>query len=242
MYEFAKNALDGKYQLDIKSLIDRANSASKQNMSTLLLALLTCFFIIMVYAIGFLSVTGVETPEQLELLAPEKIYIAQIMLVCITAPIFVALTMIGVKTERKESVRVGILFSYFSSLLFLAVATILVSFLTQIGLALLWVPGLYIMVTTSFTQTLIVDKGLSPISALILSVKVSNVYLLKLIQLYLLFLIMFIGVIITFGFALIWVGPLYFNIKAILYNDLFQQKSESITITDKTEEDAYFDA
>jgi hypothetical protein len=241
MYDFAKDALAGNYNFDIKALIDRSSAASRENMPALLSAIAICFVFMMIYAVGFINYASIDSTEKLEQLPQETLVIAQLILVCLTAPIFAGLTMIGVKTERKEKVSSRVMLRYFSSILVLATATLIISFLTQLGFAILILPGLYMMVASSFTQVLIVDKGLNPISALLLSIKVANKYLLQLVILYLIYAVLFFFVLITFGFAIIWVGPFYFNLKGILYNDLFSSQEKTEDVISHGEE-TYFDA
>jgi uncharacterized membrane protein len=86
---------------------------------------------------------------------------------------------------------------------------------------LLVAPAFYVFMATTFTLPLIADKQLTPFTAISLSVRMTNAYLFQMTVIFLIFLALFIGVIITFGFALLWVGPYFFNVKAVLYTELF---------------------
>jgi uncharacterized membrane protein len=186
---------------------------------------------------------NIETVKDVENIPTETSYLVNMFLTVLLAPLTAGLAMMGVNTERKQAVNVLQLFNYVPRIFLLATAALMISILWQIGLSFFVLPGIYIFLTTTFTQTLIADKGLSPFQAIKASITVSNQFLLKLFVLYLLFLGLFLLGIVTFGIAFIWVLPLYYNLIGILYNDLFgpvQEDKETI-VTISTGE-THFDA
>jgi uncharacterized membrane protein len=240
--EALEKALNGQYDFDIKSLFMRAGEASRKNMATILKCILAAVFFALGITIVFFQIYEIQTVEQFEAIPLETRYLFQMILECLVAPMLVGLTMIGVRTERKEAVTFSMLWAYYPIFIFVASATLMVALLSQLGFALFLLPGIYVLVTTMFVQALVADKAMSPLAALVLSVKVSNKYLVKISLCYLAFFAMFIFVMITFGFALIWVGPLFFNFKGILYNDLFGGISEVQSAPEHSEEETHFDA
>jgi uncharacterized membrane protein len=124
----------------------------------------------------------------------------------------------------------------------LALASVCIDILFAIGISLFVIPGFYVFAATTFTLPLIADKKMRPLSAIMYSIKMSNVYIWKMLQLHLIFLAMLFVVLISFGFAYIWIGPLYFNVKAVLYQDLFCVSETVILDETSTKDEGHFNA
>jgi len=134
--------------------------------------------------------------------------------------------MLAISTVRGQETKVMNVFSYVSSILPLGVATMLISIASSLGMQLLLLPGFYVMMASSFAYPLIIDKRLTPISAILLSARMTNAYLFQMSMIFLVFVALFIATAFTFGLALIWVGPYFYNVKAVLYTELFCSKEE----------------
>ena len=240
--EALAKAFNGQYDFDIKRLFMRAGEASRSNMGLILKCIFIAFFIALALTMVFFQIYEIETVEQFESVPIETRYLFQMILECLIAPMLVGLTMIGVKSERKQAVSFSVLWSYYPIFIFIASATLMVALLSQLGFTLFLPIGIYVLITTMFVQPLVADRAMSPLAALILSIKVSNKYLVKLAICYLAFFAMLVFVMITFGFALIWVGPLFFNFKGILYNDLFGGDEHTQSSPQHSDEETHFDA
>lgn len=219
------NGFNGQYDFNIKEILKRAYLLSTQNNWTLLLSLL-CIFAI-TFVIYFIYLDAFKITD-FSLLMTENSPLTQgqqalieLTLTVILAPLWTGVSMLAIGTNRGKSQSALSIFEYYKIILALALASCLVSIFFTMGIALFFIPGFYIFTVTTFTLPLIADKKLGPISAIIYSIRMSNVYLWKMLQLYLIFLLMMFVVILSFGFAYFWIGPLYFNTKAILYQDLF---------------------
>jgi hypothetical protein len=220
------NGFNGQYEFNIKEILKRAYLLSTQNNWTLLLGLL-CIFAI-TFVIYFIYLDAFEITD-FSLLMTENSPLTQgqqaiieLTLTVVLAPLWTGVTMLAISTNRGVSQSALNIFEFYKIIPALALASCLVSIFFTMGIALFFIPGFYIFTVTTFTLPLIADKKLGPISAIIFSIRMSNVYLWKMLQLYLIFLLMLFVVILSFGFAYFWIGPLYFNAKAILYDDLFR--------------------
>jgi hypothetical protein len=215
----------GDYEFDIKTICKRAYNASTQNNWSLVLGLacvwVATFLIFLLYidAFGITDIALLVTPET-PLSSTQQLLI-ELSLTFVLAPLWTGVTMLAISTQRKQVLPVLSIFEYFKMLPSLALASICVDVLFNFGFALFLIPGLYIFAATTFTLPLIADKKLSPIQAIICSIRMSNVYIWKMMQLYILFLALLVLVFISFGFAYLWIGPFYFNVRAVLYQDLF---------------------
>lgn len=235
-------AAQERYKIDIAGLFTRANIATKQNFSTLLRSMFMLIFVVIAFFVGFFNIYNIETLADLEAI-PTETYVLNMLIIAVMAPLKAGMSMMAVKTERKQPIVVLNLFDYLPYILMLATAELIISLLIQVGMSLFILPAVYVYITTTFAQTLIADKKVSPFSALKLSIVMSNQYLLSLLTLYAIFFALFLLGMITFGLALIWVVPLYYNVTGILYNDLFgyqdkPQASHSIGNTEETHFDA----
>ncbi|MFT5900215.1 MAG: hypothetical protein ACI97K_002883 [Glaciecola sp.] len=231
------------YDFDVKTLFERANNATKANFAVMLKSLFITFAVFLTFFIVYINFMEIETVGDVENIPTDTSYLANMILTILMAPLTAGMVMMGVNTERKKPTNVLQLFDYIPRILLLAAAALMISILWQIGLSLFVLPGLYIFLTTTFAQTLIADKGTSPFQALKISILISNRFLAKLFVVYAIFLALFLLAMITFGIALVWVLPLYYNLTGILYNDLFGdvQVSEQ-AVTKNTSGETHFDA
>ncbi|MFT6269093.1 MAG: putative membrane protein [Alphaproteobacteria bacterium] len=239
------NGFNGKYDFNIKEIFKRAYTLSSQNNWTLVLALaciwVATFAIYLLYidAFGITDLALLVTQET-PLTQTQQVMI-ELTLTFVLAPLWAGITMLAISTQRKTSLPVFSIFQYYRMLPALALASICIDIMFTFGFTLFFIPGFYVFAATTFTLPLIADMNMKPIKAIICSIKMSNLYLLKMLQLYLLFLVMLFVVLISFGFAYLWIGPLYFNVKAVLYQDLFCAK-EPEENTDSSSNKGVFNA
>jgi uncharacterized protein YacL len=120
-------------------------------------------------------------------------------------------------------------------------------------MSLFYLPGIYLAVSLSLVLPLVVEKNLSPLKAIILSLQVTRFQWFKLLAIYtLLFLALLIsflplvilaktqlsviGVIILLV-SLTFIAPLFYNVKGILYREIFgMQLAESDATSNQTNE------
>ena len=108
--------------------------------------------------------------------------------------------------------------------------------ITDLGLKLFVIPGVFFAVTLSLAIPLVIEKQMSPFSALALSIKalarkqwfnVFSIYLFLITLLFLSMLPLLIPEIpspisaVFFLFATFWLAPLFINTKGILYREIF---------------------
>ena len=235
-------ALSGQYQLSIKSLFERANSLTKNNFGPMLQGFLVLIAFMFVSISLFSSYFGVETIEQLSSLPEQQVSLMNITLTLVIAPIIAGLFMLAIKNARGKKTSVKDTFAYFSQTIMLALASLLVSILTTLGLALFILPGVYIYLTTKLALPLIADAKLSPLQAVIMSIKICHKYVFHLLVIMLVFVALMFLVVMTLGLAFVWVGPLYFNVFGVLYTDLMASPDDTLDMPVQTGADGRFDA
>jgi membrane-anchored glycerophosphoryl diester phosphodiesterase (GDPDase) len=113
-------------------------------------------------------------------------------------------------------------------------------------MSLFYLPGIYLAVALSLTLPLVVEKKLSPIKAIVLSLQVTRFQWFKLLAIYtFLFLALFLSIlplviiantqfsvigVMFFLIALTFLAPLFYNVKGILYREIFGMQLQAIDV------------
>lgn len=240
------NKTDSKYNIDIFELLKQANQNTKQNFGGILLLSAIILILSMGMLTAYLNILGISDVqawlEQKIEVPMWKQVTFNLVLTAVGAPLWAGIIMMAIKTARGQSETAVNSLQYYRQIVVLALASILVSTLTTLGLGLYILPGIYLMLVTSFTTPLVIDKGYSPINAIKLSIIESNKILKALFVLALIFVMAAILIIFTIGIAYIWVGPLFFNVKALLYQRLFYDIDELQQYESVNGEEGRFDA
>lgn len=214
----AEQSLQGDYNFDISSLFRQGWELTQEKkwivvqMSVALFAIAMCVVAIAMNAFG---ITDFRTIE------PQLQFYIDMMLTVIVAPFITAIMLTCINHTVGGKSQFSHLFHLLPKALILGLTSLMIAIIIQLGMTLFILPGLYLAIATGFTLTLVAEKGLRPGQAILLSIRVVNRYWLGFIKLYGIFLLLFIASIATMGVLLIWVVPLYYHVKGVLYRDLF---------------------
>jgi hypothetical protein len=131
-----------------------------------------------------------------------------------------------------------------------ALTALLTSVLISIGLQLFVIPGVLLAALLSLTILLVVEKKFTPMQAIILSIKALRFKILHLLLIYFILLMALISLllpvslllssslapiaIMVFLYGLSYVAPWYYNVKGILYREIFGVFVDKNTVTDNT--------
>lgn len=215
-----KRALDGQANIDVISAFKRGNELTKTSFGVFTLAGAIVFTAVIAMVFVLLSLFDIPI-EQFAEADPTKRAMMDILLVLVMSPLMAGLMMMGIKRARLKSIEVFDLFDWFSIAIVLALGSLITSILIQLSMSIFILIGVYLGIATTFTLPLIADKKLTAVSAIILSVRVVNKYLLQFILFFVLSMLLFFAAAFTFGIGLIWALPLYFNTKGVLFEELF---------------------
>lgn len=210
--------LNGTYTFNLEKLVKLGWKNTTSSLSTFVPMLFIVLAILLGLAALYVNLQGLDSAEQIDY---ESINMFDLVVRIILAPIFVGLMMHGAKVYVRQASKISDLFQYVPQMIVLCLTSVLISLLTLVGMALFILPGLYVILSTGFASMLVADKKISPLTAIVLSITMVNRYLTKFIGLYLLFLVLFVVALLTYGIGLILFFPFYFNVKGILYADLF---------------------
>ena len=236
-----KKALDGEVKINVLHLFRSANELTKTSFSTMATASALTFTIVLLSLLSMLRLLGIPV-ENYNSMSPTERVLLEMILVLVMSPLMAGLLMMGINRARNVMPKVTDLFKWVKLTIVLALASLIMSMLMQVGLSLFLLPGLYLSVATTFTLTLIADKGLTPFGAILLSVRVVNRYFLQILLFFLVSFGLFMIMAVTLFIASVWLLPLYFNAKGILYNDLFGDGHNNQADLKQSQQGSIFDA
>ena len=159
--------------------------------------------------------------------------------ILVFAPLQTGIIMMAVHAQRGQQIKFSDILRYLPQTLILAVNQLVISIAVQLGLSLLLLPGIYLMIATTFSLPLIADRQCSVTQAIILSCKAVNTYFIQFLGVFAIFAVLFVIGVLTSGFAFIWIIPVYFSVTGILYNDLFGQVSDTSSVSPTSSETTF---
>lgn len=230
-----EKALVGDYTLDVPEILKEAFELTMRSRISINLGLLFCFMLgLVVTLIVSEYVGGVEVATT----DPQASLLLNIMVTVVIYPFLVGVEMMGVYHAVGLSTKMNVVFAFLKRGSWVAVAALLTSSLISLGLHLV-LPAIYLIVALCLVLPLVVEKQLSPIKAIVLSIKVTRFGWFAMLKLHLVFLLgLVIAVmpialvnvympemqIIGLGMFLVvmsYLAPVYYNVKGILYREIF---------------------
>jgi uncharacterized membrane protein len=212
-----EKTLKGETQLAFKPLLEEAWKITAYTKGVMLQSVLLIFCLAMVLVIIGLRIFAVE---DLQNIPTDVGLFLDMTLTGLTAPLITAVMMMGINHSIGVKSKPGMLFNYLAKGVWLAITALMVSVFIHLGLTLV-LPGIYLGLACSFALPLLVEKKLRPAQAILTSIRAFNKCWLVLSLFYFMFAVLFVASIFTFFFPLIWVIPLYYNMKGILYREIF---------------------
>lgn len=156
--------------------------------------------------------------------------ILSLLVTVIMSPMTSSLDMLGLQQSVGVRARPSQVFDFFRHFLRLGSLSLLGSLITSLFgplFELLGVPVMLAFIPSAlagmglvFTVPLVLERGLSPAQAILVSLKLFARGWPSIVLLHGVMLALFFLALIPMGLGLIWVAPLYFNCKGILYRDL----------------------
>lgn len=240
-----EQSLSQGYRLDLQGVLKEAWQQTRRTGFGLALAIAG------VMAIWFLLSNHLLTPY----VGPEgdvDIDIALMLSLFITvvmSPMTSSLDMLGLRQSVGGRVHPNQVFDFFRHFLRLGSLSLLSSLITSLfgplfellGLPVMlaFIPSALVGMGLVFTVPLVLERGLSPTQAILVSLKLFARGWPSIVLLHGVMLALFFLAIIPMGIGLIWVAPLYFNLKGILYRDLC---GVAVEVTEVSEGPNHFNA
>ncbi|MDX7815502.1 hypothetical protein [Aeromonas caviae] len=156
--------------------------------------------------------------------------ILSLLVTVIMSPMTSSLDMLGLQQSVGVRARPSQVFDFFRHFLRLGSLSLLGSLITSlfgplfellgVPVMLAFIPSALVGMGLVFTVPLVLERGLSPAQAILVSLKLFARGWPSIVLLHGVMLALFFLALIPMGLGLIWVAPLYFNCKGILYRDL----------------------
>ena len=232
-----EDALSGNYRIDIKETLIEAwgiTLLSRKSINIGLLFIYTLSTIVTLFISDYFG--GIEATMKNE----NAFTVLNVLITLLVAPFMAGVEMMGVFHSIKLKTQPKLIFAFFKRGTWVSITALLTSLLVGIGLQLFWVPGIVLFVLFSLTIPLVVEKQLSPAQAITLSVKSLRFQWFNILALYGIFstaLIlsllpllalstgpMVIVGLVLFVLCLSYLLPMFYNVKGILYREIFGLK------------------
>ncbi|MFM5880853.1 hypothetical protein ACET7V_15695 [Aeromonas sanarellii] len=170
--------------------------------------------------------------------------ILSLLITVIMSPMTSSLDMLGLQQSVGVRARPSQVFDFFRHFLRLGSLSLLGSLITSLfgplfellGLPVMlaFIPSALVGMGLVFTVPLVLERGLSPAQAILVSLKLFARGWPSIVLLHGVMLALFFLALVPMGLGLIWVAPLYFNCKGILYRDLCGVAVEVTEVADNT--------
>ena len=229
-----ERALKGDYVIDVKAILAEAWQQTLKTRMSINISLLFVFLLGM-SAFYFTSsfVGGAES-----VFADQKLFmLLNIIVTVVIFPFIAGIEMMGLAHAIGKVTQVKMFFSYLHRGSWVVLCALMTSIFTNIGLQLFIIPGVFLMVVLSPTILLVVDKNYSPWQAIVLSVQALRFKFFQLLNIYMRLFLLFVLLILPFAllietsaspigimiflFGFSFLAPLYYNVKGIIYREIF---------------------
>jgi hypothetical protein len=219
-----ETAVKGEYNLEIGAIRREAWKLTKGNKGIIWLALLVMGSVFFGgnYLLAELGVPdGSMEMESGEFFIGYSIATLKgLLLIPITAPLMVGFWFLCIKRAANIEVWLGEIFSYFGRMPAIIIVSLLSTLLMYTGIALLVLPGIYLMVAYAFAAPLMLDKKLSPWQSMEASRKAVTHHWFKVFGVFLLLSVILVLSMFTV-IGIIWALPMSMLGYASLYITIF---------------------
>ncbi|MFD2166590.1 hypothetical protein ACFSJY_09965 [Thalassotalea euphylliae] len=234
-------ALKGEYVITPKKVLEEAWRNTHTTRWTINVGLLFVMVLGMLSSVIVSSyLGGIEKVFE----DPQASLVLNIVVTIVIWPFLAGVEMMGVLHAVGLKTQPKLIFAFLKRGSWVALCAVLTSLFISLGLQLLIIPGIFLAVALSLTIPLVVEKKMSPANAIVTSIKALrfqwfNIFLvyLALVGALLLALLpmaltaqselmIFAGVI--FIVMMTYIAPLYYNVKGILYREIFGMKLHAV--------------
>ncbi|TWX57754.1 hypothetical protein [Colwellia hornerae] len=247
-----EKSLQGEYTIDVPSVLKEAWQLTLRSRIAINLGLL--FTLILGIVVSFLISNTMGGIDQV-IKDPQSTTLLNIVVTMVIYPFLVGVEMMGVFHAVGLKTNSKLIFAFLKRGSWVAVCALLTSVLITLGMSLFFFPGIYLAVALSLALPLVVEKKLSPIKAITLSLQVTRFQWFKLLSIYsLLLLTLFLSLVplailaktsfsvigvMLFLLALTFIAPLFYNVKGILYREIFGMQLQAVDVAPQQTSDTF---
>jgi hypothetical protein len=245
-------ATRGEYSIDVKGVLFEAWQQTLKSRLPINLGL----FIVLVLGMLVSFVVsdffgGIEAViEQAKEQESQALQVINAVVTIVVWPFIAGIEMMGVYHAINKPTKTNMILAFLNRGSWVALTALLTSVLISIGLQLFVIPGVLLAALLSLTILLVVEKKFTPMQAIILSIKALRFKILHLLLIYFILLMALISLllpvslllssslapiaIMVFLYGLSYLAPWYYNVKGILYREIFGVFVDKNTVTDNT--------
>ncbi|GAW97748.1 hypothetical protein MTCD1_03391 [Colwellia marinimaniae] len=229
-----ERAVKGEYAIDVKAVLSEAWQHTLKSRMSINLAIL--FVLIFGMIVSYIVSSFFGGIEQV-IADPQTMQLLNVIVTMAVWPFIAGIEMMGVYNAVNKPTQIKMVLSFLHRGSWVALCALLSSILISIGFQLLLIPGVLLGVLLSLTIPLVVEKKLTPMQAIILSVKALRFKIMPLLGIYLVLFMSLIALLVpivllmesslapvaimVFLFGFSYLAPWYYNVKGILYREIF---------------------
>jgi hypothetical protein len=234
-----ERAVKGDYSIDVKAVLSEAWQHTLQSRMSINLGLILVLVFGMIVSFitssffGGIELVVADAQEG----NSEALQMINVIVTISVYPFIAGIEMMGVFHAIKKPTQSKMLLSFLHRGSWVALCALLTSLLISIGFELLIIPGVLLAVLLSLTIPLVVEKKMTPMQAIVLSIKALRFQIGPLLLIYFVLFMSFILLILpiallitsslaplaimVFLFGFTYLAPWYFNVKGVLYREIF---------------------
>lgn len=234
-----ERATNGDYTIDVRAVLTEAwQQTLKSRISINLGLLFVLIFGMMVSYISSSFFGGIEQViNDAQAGNGQSLQMINIIVTIAVWPFIAGIEMMGVYHAINKPTQANMVLSFLSRGSWVALTALLTSVLISIGFELLIIPGVLLAVMLSLTVPLVVEKKLSPMQAIIISIKALRFKIGALLSIFAILFMSLISLlfpiallinsslaplaIMVFLYGLSYLAPWYYNVKGVLYREIF---------------------
>jgi hypothetical protein len=229
-----ESALKGDYQIDVKAILTEAWQQTLTSRLAINLGLLFSLLLGMLVSYVVSSyLGGIEAV----LADPEAGMLLNVIVTIAVWPFIGGVEMMGVLHAVGMKTDVKMTFSFLKRASWVVLCALFTSVLISLGVQLFILPGIFLAVVLSLTIPLVIEKKMTPMKAIILSIQTLRF---KFASIFYIYFILFLSLVMLFfplalllesdfaplGIMMFLIGisflaPLFYNVKGILYREIF---------------------
>jgi len=229
-----ESALKGDYQIDVKAIL---NEAWQQTLKSRLAINVGLLFSLMLGILVSFVVSNYLGGIEAVLTNPEASMLLNVVVTIAVWPFVGGVEMMGVLHAIGMKTDVKMTFAFLKRASWVVLCALFTSVLISFGFQLFILPGVFLAVTLSLTIPLVIEKKMTPMKAIVLSIQTLRFKFLSLFFLYsilfMLLVVLFIPLVLLLessfaplGIMILMLGvsflaPLFYNVKGILYREIF---------------------
>ena len=229
-----ESALKGDYQIDVKAILIEAWQQTLTSRLAINLGLL--FSLVLGAGVSFVASSYLGGIEAV-LADPQAGMLLNVVVTIAVWPFVGGVEMMGVMNAIGMKTDVKMTFAFLKRASWVVLCALFTSIFISLGFQLFVLPGIFLAVTLSLTIPLVIEKKMTPMKAIILSIQTLRF---KFLSLFILYFILFMSLIMLFlplallmessfaplGIVIFLLGisflaPLFYNAKGIVYREIF---------------------